>query len=74
MRFGLVERFDGDGNTCVDCASKLQPSIFGECDECRKIIQVGELFHLEWVKICHPCAKRIAVERHTHYICGTVAR
>lgn len=72
--FVLVERFDGNGNTCVDCASKLRPSYFGECNECRRIIQVGEVLHLGWVKLCNPCAKKIARNGGAHYICDTVAR
>lgn len=70
--FLLVDRF-GDSSTCVDCANKMRPSIFGECQECRRMIQVGELFHLRWGKLCRPCANLLSKPHGDEYLCNVLA-
>lgn len=58
LSFGLVDRSEPAPNTCTDCAAKMTPSIFGECEQCCRMLQVGDRMHLEWVKLCRRCAKR----------------
>lgn len=65
--FLLVDRYQ-DSSTCVECASKMRPSSFGECEECHRLIQIGDVFHLEWGKLCSSCADKAA--KH----CYTMAR
>ncbi|AMV31752.1 hypothetical protein VN12_06495 [Pirellula sp. SH-Sr6A] len=55
--FAIVDRYE-DFSTCKFCAEKLRISNAGECDECHRIIEPGEKYHMEWVKYCGKCARR----------------
>lgn len=74
LSFVLVDRCDKAPSTCVDCAAQMRPSYFGECEKCHRMIQRGDVFHLEWAKVCHACSKRIKREGGPVYICQTKAR
>ena len=58
MSLSLLGRSEEAPNTCPDCAAKLRVSFFGECEECNRVIEVGEKIHLQWKKLCGYCAKR----------------
>lgn len=67
--FAIVDRF-GEFSTCRFCAEKLRISNAGECDECHRIIEAGEKYHMEWVKYCEKCARKakLAVNREARSI------
>lgn len=69
ISFVLVDRHSRATNTCTECAQKLRLSCFGECDNCRRVIEVGEKIHLKWAKLCGTCARKLS-----GYRCETVAR
>lgn len=69
LSFVLVDRCDKAPSTCVDCAAQMRPSYFGERDECHRMIQVGDCFHLEWAKLCRPCAEKIRRNGGPHCQC-----
>lgn len=73
LSFGLVDRFQGTLSSCVDCAAKLRPSHFGECQRCHRLIEIGDKIHLEWVKYCSECTRRHNVENDARRKCETVA-
>lgn len=72
VSFFLVDRYR-DLDTCTHCAAKLRPSEFGQCDECRRIIEKGQKIHLGWVKLCRPCVRRINRHDGMNYRTETVA-
>lgn len=73
LSFGLVDRFRGTLNSCVDCAAKLRPSSFGECEKCHRLIEIGDKIHLEWVKFCKECTRRYNRDEEMRLKCDTVA-
>ena len=74
VSFVLVERFPDAPNTCTQCAEKLRPSTYGECEECHRIIEKGERFHLEWTKWCVDCTRKINRRDGEKYKCESIAR
>lgn len=76
LPFGLVDRSAVAPSTCAGCIAKMKPSYFGECERCKRIIEIGEKFHLEWVKFCGRCVKELRKEeeRERAYPRNTVAR
>lgn len=67
--FGILDRAEDAPNTCTECYVKLRPSWAGECDECRRVIQIGEKYHLRWAKLCAACVKKINRSREAYYEC-----
>ena len=53
LSFDLVDRSHFP-STCCGCVAKLAESYFC-CDRCKRVIEVGEKFHLEWVCYCLEC-------------------
>jgi hypothetical protein len=67
--FGIVDRSPKAPSTCVDCYAGLRPSVAGECDECRRVIQIGEQLHLEWACLCGKCAETRSRQNSSPYRC-----
>lgn len=57
LSFVLVERSEV-GSTCVLCLGKMLPP-YKQCDECKRAIERGERFHLEWSLLCNDCVHRL---------------
>lgn len=72
--FGIKERSRFQ-NTCTDCLPLLRPAgLEATCEDCGRIIQIGEKFHLQWAVLCQPCVKKINRSREAHYVCDCVGR
>lgn len=72
VSFGIADRSEMAPSTCGECYSRLNPSRFGECNRCERVIEVGDRFHLEWVKLCKACSVEYEKERGIACRCETV--
>jgi hypothetical protein len=71
--FGIAVRSQYP-NTCTDCLEKLRPASAGECEMCKQVIEIGDRYHLKWLKLCKPCAKQRGRADETTYACSSEGR